>query len=487
MSKKINELFFMKSWAMKEDVLTSFTEIVIRHISGQKLSMAEIEARTGASTKDEPPDYAIDAKGTARIPIYGVIAKRASMVNGISQPPGTSVEEIRRDFNAALNDPAVKSIVLDVDSPGGSVDGITELSDLIYAARGKKPINAYTDGQMASAAYWIGSAADKIYATKSAEVGSIGVYAVVHDFSRSAKNEGIDTTVIKAGKYKAAGYAYKHLSEDDQSAIQDNVNSYYDLFVDGVARNRGISAEDALKLANGKTYIGKKAVNIGLIDGIRNIEEVFEIKACSNTYEDKKRRTQVLIPCKGCNEEIDFEGQPKTAAGAVECPKCGRMIDQEGKVLVDKTVETKQKKEEGSMEIKDLTLETLKAQRSDLVEAILKDGKEASAQAVKDGVSAERARVLGIIGKAKVYKDAGVEDLVKGSIEKGETVEIAESGFKTKKIDSLTGEAPKTPGPGEDVGAAAKTHLDIAKEYAAANKCSITKALQATAPKRVKA
>lgn len=484
MSKKINDMFFMRPWAMKEDVLTSLTEIVIRHMSGQKLSQAEIESRTGADKKVEPPDYAVDANGLARIPVYGVIAKRANMVNGISKPQGTSVEEIRKDFLAAINDPAVKAIALDVDSPGGSVDGIAELSDIIFSARGKKPITAYTDGQMASAAYWIGSAADKIYASKSAEVGSIGVYTVIHDYSRAVKNEGIDTVVFKAGKYKAAGNPYKHMTEDDQAAIQDTVNSYYDLFVDGIARNRSLNADAALKLANGKSYIGKKALDIGLIDGIQNIDEVF---AC-NTDNAQRRKTHVeeslKVKCQGCSHEFIYVTEPESAMGAVKCPNCKHQIDQTGMVLDGKGKITK----EGNMEFKELTVDALKKERPDLIEAVAKDAK---AEGVKDGtaegVKTERARCVGVISKSEAYKDVeGVSDVVKTALEKGDDIVTAESAFKDKKLAALQKEAPEAAGPGEDVDKtkAAKTHLEAAKEYRATHKCSMEAALKATAPKR---
>lgn len=501
MSKKINEVFFMRPWAMKEDVLTSLTEIVLRHIAGQKLSEAEIESRTGADKKAEPPDYMVDANGLARIPVYGVIAKRANMVNGISKPRGTSVEEIRKDFLSAVDDPAVKAIALDVDSPGGSVDGIAELSDIIFNARGKKPITAYTDGQMASAAYWIGSSADRIYASKSAEVGSIGVYAVIHDYSRAVKNEGIDTVVFKAGKYKAAGNPYKHMTDDDQAAIQDTVNSYYDLFVEGVARNRGLNADAALKLANGKTYIGKKALDIGLIDGIQNIEDIFNVTACNTGDEHRRRKNAqepMIVKCQGCQTEFDFNINRAVGQGLNECPTCKKMITQAGEVTAAikadvvsaVTIEKVTKTKEGNMEFKDLTVDALKKERPELVEAVANNAKaEGVKDGIAEGVKTERARCVGIFTKSEAYKDVeGVSDVVKTALEKGDDVVTAESAFKDKKLAALQKEAPKAAGPGEDVDRAktAKTHLEAAKEYKAANKCSMEAALKATDPHKVR-
>lgn len=266
---KIDSLFFLKPWAIKEDLLGAMVGVVHRHLLGEKFAHEEISARIGSDQKKESAGYEV-INGVARIPVHGIIAKRISMVNDISQRKGTAVEAIARDFNAALNDDSVAKIVLDIDSPGGTADGVADLSDLIFSSRGKKPILAFADGQMASAAYWIGSAADKVFATQSADVGSIGAYSVVRDFSTMEHNAGIRTTIIKAGKYKAAGHPSQRLSEEEHSVLQDEINALYKLFVDAVRRNRAMSAEDVEKVANGRVWIGSQAFKLNLIDGIRS-------------------------------------------------------------------------------------------------------------------------------------------------------------------------------------------------------------------------
>lgn len=478
--KRINEIFFMRPWAMRQDILSAMTEIVVRHLKGEKLSVSEIESKIGPG-KAEPPDYFIDANGAARIPIYGVIAKRASMVSNISQPEGTSIEEIRRDFMSALNDPVVKSIILDIDSPGGSVDGVAELSDTIFEARGKKPIIAYADGMMASAAYWIGSAADKIYASKSSEVGSIGVYAVISDYSRANANEGVDVNIIKAGKYKAAGHPDKHMTEEDKESIQDDVNDYYNLFTESIMRHRNMSMENVMKAANGKTFIGKKALSMGLIDGIANIDEAISVMAC-NDLDNKKKKvdTSAEIQCQDCGHKFNIKKESESAVEAASCPGCGKKVDQiSGKVLADDKQTTK--KEEKGMEIKDLKIEILRSERPDLVEAILIESKNAASESVNNALKAERTRISAIIETAKSYKDVDLEAIIKSSIESGDTVEVAEGKFKDAKLKALEKEAPKHPGANADEPLTPQTHLDKAKAYAAEHKCSITVALQKTA------
>jgi len=436
MTKRINEVFFLRPWAVKEDVLTAMTEIISRHIKGEKLSKEEIQTRVGAN-KIAVPDYEVTADGVARIPIYGVIAKRASMVNNISQPEGTSVEEIRNNLNAALSDNTVKSIMLDIDSPGGSVDGIAEMSDMIFEARKVKPILAYADGQMCSAAYWLGSSADKIYASKSSEVGSIGVYAVISDYSRAYKNLGVDTAVIKAGKYKAAGHPLKPFTDEDRGSIQDEVNSYYDLFVEAIARNRNVSAEDALSMANGKVYIGKKALAVGLVDGIMESD----MAACNDFKKSKNKSAEIT----------DIKATSGTASPGADIEK---VLGKE-KVIIQKP------KEEIMVEYKEITLDALKVNRPDLVTALNAEGLNAGKEAVKaegkaEGVKQENARATAILKKANAFE--GMQDLAVKTIEENDTIEAAENRFKAKKLDAIQKEAPKAAGPGQEAV--------VAKQYA---------------------
>ena len=107
------------------------------------------------------------------MPIYGTISHRAHMVEDISGPGGTSAEKVGRQLAELLDDPAVGSIVLDIDSPGGTIAGVPELADQIFAARGQKKIVAVANSLAASAAYWIGSAAEDFVVTPSGGAGSI--------------------------------------------------------------------------------------------------------------------------------------------------------------------------------------------------------------------------------------------------------------------------------------------------------------------------
>jgi signal peptide peptidase SppA len=266
-----NDLMFLRPWAIKTTVLHSLTDSFARRETGDIETGSKLEAASFASKRNIQPATAQIVDGIARIPIYGIIEKRSGPIRFL-MPVSSSVQEITAVFRSALNDTSVKKIILDIDSPGGQVDAIAELSDFIFSSRKKKPIVAYSDGQMLSAAYWIGTAASKVYATKGAEIGSIGVYSIIRDLSVREHNEGVRSNLIKAGEYKATGHPSVPLTDDGRSEIQRLVDTFYSLFVDAVARNRGFKMDRAVKLADGRAHIAGKALALGLIDGVQALE-----------------------------------------------------------------------------------------------------------------------------------------------------------------------------------------------------------------------
>ena len=250
-------------WSILPEKLAEIKEIYSTHLRGDKIDFEAIKPKLKAEEPEEPYQIVNDI---AIIPIQGVIAKRMNMFLNISG--GTSSELVGRDFSLALDDDAVKGILLDIDSPGGTVDGTMELVETIYQGRDKKPIIAFSDGLMTSAAYWIGSAAHEIYISSgSVQTGSIGILASHVDHSEYEKKQGIKTTEIFAGKYKRIASQYEPLSKEGKRSIQDEVDYLYSLFVDGVAKNRGIKSEKIAK-TEAKIFIGKQAIRAGLVDGV---------------------------------------------------------------------------------------------------------------------------------------------------------------------------------------------------------------------------
>jgi len=333
--------------------------------------------------------------GVAVIPIMGVLTKNPDWWED-----GTAMNNVKAAFRAAVDDPSIHSIVLFIDSPGGTVDGTQELASVIEGARGQKPVIAYTDGMMASAAYWIGSAADKIYISgDTVDVGSIGVVCAHIDISKLEDRFGVKVTEIYAGKYKRIASEHAPLSDEGRASIQDRIDTFYGIFVDNVARNRGITVEKALEMADGKLFIGQSAVDIGLVDGKATLEQII-----SNLQEE--HMTQ---------EELKSKH-----------PSIYQAIIDEGKALghADGYAEGFGKgKAEGAQQerarIQDVEAQTLAGHES-LIAGLKFDGKTTGAEAAVAILAAERTQRAtafnGILAEAPVvvtHDNAPIGEVVK--------------------------------------------------------------------------
>lgn len=209
----------------------------------------------------------------AVLPIFGTILQRMNLMSDFSG--GTSTEKFTQSFRAALADNSVKSILLNVDSPGGSVYGVDELATEIFKARGQKPIVAVANSLAASAAYWLASAADELSVTPSGEVGSIGVFSAHFDESRLIEAMGVKATLISAGKFKTEGNPYEPLSEEARAAIQSRVDEYYGSFVDAVARNRASTSKRvAGGFGQGRVVGAAQAIELGMADKVATFDQV---------------------------------------------------------------------------------------------------------------------------------------------------------------------------------------------------------------------
>lgn len=261
-------------WAMEATKYNEMAEIYLSRLRGGAIDLASIEARMGAPLPGPTEGYSV-REGVAVVPIDGILAKRITLMQKISG--GTSLELLSRDFRAALADPEARAVVLLIDSPGGSTMGLQEVADEIYRARsGSKPVVALTDGLMASAAYWLASAAREIYISSDMTLtGSIGVLYRHIDISQANAKGGIKVTEIYAGKYKTLASSDSPLSDEARADIQGKVDKLYSIFVDTVARNRGVSSAEVLeRMAEARVFLGKDAIDAGLVDGIGTLDQV---------------------------------------------------------------------------------------------------------------------------------------------------------------------------------------------------------------------
>jgi signal peptide peptidase SppA len=269
-------------WAIMPEKLYEIQAIYSTHLRGEKIDIKGIEAMLGKPLNNEKKPYQ-EIDGVAIIDINGIISKRMNMFTQISG--GVSSQIAMKDFRQAFDDPEIKAIILLIDSPGGTVDGTEDLANTIYEARQQdvKPIVTFADGLMASAAYWIGAAADRIYISgDTAQVGSIGVVATHIDYSQYEAKIGIKTTEIYAGRYKRITSEYEPLTNEGRQYLQNRVDYYYSIFANTMARFRPeklqIPEDDGvIPWADGKVFIGNQAIDNGLVDGVSTFDRLIEM------------------------------------------------------------------------------------------------------------------------------------------------------------------------------------------------------------------
>lgn len=215
------------------------------------------------------PASTIMVGSVAVVPLTGPLASKPSFY--LDWVGGTSTDNFLRDVRSAMNNPDVKAIVFYVDSPGGSAIGNEEVSNAIRGMRGTKPMCAFVQGYCASAAYYIASAADQIYATPSSIEGSIGTILVHTDVSKMRQSFGVTDSVITntASPSKGAGNPYEPLSADAKAQLKSRVDAFGEQFINAVAANRNTSRANVVKqYGQGDAYLSEEALKRGMIDKI---------------------------------------------------------------------------------------------------------------------------------------------------------------------------------------------------------------------------
>ncbi|WP_341821624.1 S49 family peptidase [Wolbachia endosymbiont (group B) of Idaea biselata] len=207
---------------------------------------------------------------TAIIAIHGILTKKPGAFDEMLGM--TSYEQIEEQIKQALADSSIETILLDIDSPGGEVNGIFDLADFIYSARAKKRIVAIANDDAYSAAYAIASSAEKVFVSRTSGVGSIGVIASHIDQSGFDEKQGIKYTTVFAGSRKNDLNPHEPMTSESLESLQKEVDRLYEMFVQLIARNRGLSIEK-IRSTEAGLYFGEKAIEIGLADGVTTFFE----------------------------------------------------------------------------------------------------------------------------------------------------------------------------------------------------------------------
>ena len=416
-------------WAIQPEKLLEMQAIYATHLRGEKIDIEAVEARLGRPLASDQQEYSVRQGGVAVLPIEGVLSPKANMFTRISG--GASAQMLQLQLESAMADSRVRSIVLAIDSPGGSVFGMHELADAVRSFSDMKPIVTVSEGQLASAAYLIGAAANEVYISGPAvHVGSIGVVAS-HEFRPSFS--GTKITEITAGRYKRIASSNAPLSDEGRAYIQQQLDQLYSAFVDAVASYRGVDSQTVLeRMADGHTFIGQQSIDAGLVDGFSTVDAMVE-QLASDPMRYAKRRGATLKPLpagapgKGTQAVSDAAGaaaddakQPDAAGARAEGDLPPNL---KGAITMADT----------------LTREALDKEHPDLVAQI-------RAQAIAEGASAERDRVTSVRAQSLPGHEALIERLAADGKTSGPeaamAVMAAERGLRQAAAQAHADDAP---------------------------------------------
>lgn len=296
-------------WNCMPEMLSVIAGILARRIAGADVDHAEIEAAL-VNRKNLPQPR---AGSIAIIPVYGVLAPRMNMFSEMSG--GTSYDKLTSQIREAAGNKAVKTIVLDVDSPGGSVAGNAEFALEVMKTRAKKPVIAVAQYLMGSAAYHLGAAATEVVAAPSARVGAIGTYGIHDDLSKAMADFGVKRTYISAGEGKVDGNETEPLTDSARARMQSAVDEAYGQFVGNVVKGRGagMTAERVRKEWKAHVYGATEAKALGMIDTIATLDETVARILSTGDAEDQ-RAAQIFL------SRTDATAQEPSPATAQELP-----------------------------------------------------------------------------------------------------------------------------------------------------------------------
>ena len=270
--------FLTTPWALMPERLQAMSGILTSWSAGEPPSDETLfQVNTDRVLRDSRKQMAAASAGSgiAVLPLYGVVTQRGNMVDDISGPGSTSTQQFATVLRQMLADDTVGQILIDIDSPGGSVYGVAELASEIVKARAQKPVIAVANSLAASAAYWLGCSASEFYVTPGGEVGSIGVWQAHFDYSKALEEDGVKPTLISAGKFKVEGNPYVPLDEQAQAFMQSRVDDYYNAFVEALAIGRGVSVNDVRTgMGEGRVLGADAALALNMVDGIASFDDV---------------------------------------------------------------------------------------------------------------------------------------------------------------------------------------------------------------------
>jgi capsid assembly protease len=432
--------------------------------------------------------YKITPEGIAVIPVSGTLMKRNSWMSSLSG--FSSYAGLAKAATQAQTDSLVKAILFDIDSPGGSTHGCFELSDLIYEMRGDKPIWGVANDLAASAAYALGSACDRLFLTRTAGVGSIGVFALHCDQSSADEQVGVKFTYIFAGAKKTDGNPHEPLSKSARADIQAEVDRENDIFIATVARNRGFAQATPKKIAatDAGVFFADNALPL-LADEVGTFEDCLGAltQKVNGSKAEENRRGKVAISADAGNNAPDPHptqnlpaGEPKEgdnamakldAAASAEELKRARQLVAAADAAAAAAIAAEKKEPPDDVDDEDDDEDEDDEKRKDAKsQDEAKDAKDAKKgkRAAREVVEIPLAANAAAITISNLCMIAGTPELAADFIVKGLTVDqvIQKLSARRSRASAEGAVNSYVAGDGPAAGAAARVSVDAAIEQA---------------------
>lgn len=446
------------AWAVLPETLIEMQGVYATHLRGEKIDIAAVEQRMGRPLASTQPQYEVMPGGVAVLRATGVMAPKANIMMEVSG--GISTQMLTRQFQALAADPRVKSVVFAPDSPGGNVQGIPALVGALRALADAKPTVTVAEGVMASAMYWVGTAANAVFIEGETDlVGSIGVVKTL-GWEPAQPNQ---RTLVR-GKFKRLSTDGQAPSAEVLAAEEAQLDYLYTLFVDSVAAHRGVSSEVVLEhMADGRVFIGQQAVSAGLVDGVSTVDAMVE-KLATNPAAYATRRKAVVVAMAGLSLTSASAGDAPThdTTTATTHPEKGLSMSNDIAAVVSR--------------------ESLERDHAALFATLKTEFTTA-------GATAERARIQGVLaqGAALPGHDALVQQLAFEGCATPEQAAMAlvaaEGKARTTAAAAFTADAPKpAASSAAPADAVDKTRAELAAEakaYAKEHGVDIVAAMKA--------
>lgn len=305
------------SWAVLPDTLCEMQDIYATHLRGEKIDVQAVEARLGRPLASEQQRYEMREGGVAVLSASGVMAPKANILMQVSG--GVSTQMLTKQFDSMAADPRVKAVVFAPDSPGGNVLGVPAAGKALANLAAIKPTVTVGEGVIASAMYWVASAANAMFIEGETDlVGSLGVIKTI-GWEPAKPNQ---RTLVR-GKYKTLSTDGQEPSAEVLAHHEAQLDYLYTVLIDTVAQHRRVSSAQVLdRMADGRVFIGQQAIDAGLVDGVSTVDAMVE-RMATNPAEFASRRKAVFA----------LGGLPNVSASAGDAPPQDDTSTEKGTVM----------------------------------------------------------------------------------------------------------------------------------------------------------